>query len=172
MIHKKQIATPSYDFSIPQPGRYFWRVREGQDGNWGPFSDFAEIEAQDKVQVLKSPLMKKAFTDGENITFIWNEPYPDFDYYLEIYKQQSKTPLLSIKVKGGLKKFDPRLSDDKHYGRIKAVSAWGNQNPNRQKLLLNPQDESLQGPNKEKNLYIFRAAYFMTSSSYSQEPED
>jgi hypothetical protein len=172
IIHKKQTAKPTYDFSIPQPGKFFWRVREGQEGDWGPFSDYAEIEAQDKVEVLEKPLMKNAYTDGKNIIFTWNEPYPDFEYYLEIYKQQSQTPVLSLKVNGGTKKFDPRLSDEKHYWRIKAVSVWGNQNPNRDKQLLNPQDESLQGNGKDKNLYIFRAAYFMTSSSYSQEPED
>ncbi len=172
VIFKEVTQKQSYDFTIPGPGKYFWRVRENHSEAWGPYSDFAEIEAQDKILILKKPLMRKAFVDGKNITFIWHEPYPEFDYFLEIYREKLKTPILSIKVSGGSKTFDPPLSNDKHYWRIRAKSAWGNQNPNNKKVLLRLGEEVSQAASNTRNLYIFRAAYFMTSSQYSQDPED
>lgn len=176
LILRKELKVNRFDFSIPHPGTYTWKVRQKRGETWGPFSNDVEIFVEDKISVLKDPLMLKTTVKDDDVTFYWSEPYDDFQYELEIYKKGSKTPMISLPVKGGVKTMNLRRKDEKLFWRVKAISGYGNKNANQKKYLIPLEGEQLIGKvaSKEssKEQIIWRAYGYQTQSSYEQKADD
>lgn len=174
VIERKELKGDHYDFVIPYPGNFHWRVRQKKDGSWGPFSPFAEISAHDKIELLNAPLMKRATVKGENFTFEWQEPHDDFSYVLSIYRGRTSRPELTIPVKGGRHTLRLQRNDQKIYWRISAISTWGEENKDRKKFAI--QNSAVSEDSKETSLskyhFIFRAIYLHGFSSYHQKTDD
>ena len=131
---KQQLQQTTIDFKVPKPGTYYWRVRYKEGDRWSPFSEYDEIKAEDKILLIKSPLMVSPAQDAKaklenekgDVTFTWNTPYPDFEYSLEIYSSPTGQPLKVIPVTGNSKTLKFRDKPSTFYWRIVAKSTYGN----------------------------------------------
>jgi hypothetical protein len=172
---KKKIREPSFKFAVPEPGIYLWRLRMKIDHKWGQYSEFLQINAQDKVEHIDYPLMitpaKEAVitTQAEivKVTLKWQEPFKDVKYFLELYSDISKRPFKTYRVKGGFKTFKFRSSDSPFYWRVYAVSDYKNQSTDttKHKLSFNQKTEI------KNDLKISLATYYV-QSTFQQDISD
>ena len=97
------------------------------------------IKIFDKITMITHPLMIKATSVQNNVTFTWSEPHWDFKYFLEVYRKGLRKPIGVVPVKGGKKVMSFRKKKDNLFWRISAVSKHGNKNSNRKiyKIPLN-----------------------------------
>lgn len=149
VIHKEQIDVNSYRFVIPGPETYYWRVRINKDGRWGPFTEYAMIQVEDKISKYTKPLMTKP-ADGKNVTlktnkqFVnlhWKEPFANASYFLEIYANPNQKPMRTMKVSNRMQELKFAKVPKRIYWRVFAQSKFGNRTSNTEKYKLDMQTE-------------------------------
>lgn len=100
-----------------------------------PFTSAEKIlEAEsDKVKEVKIP-------------FKWNTPYPDMEYYIEIYKNETSPPLRPIKLKGNSATLKLKDLPTIIWWRIFAKSSFGTQSNNstRYKITFSEREPDLE----------------------------
>ncbi len=144
VLTTEQTKDTFYKFFIDKPAVYNWRVRKLKNNRWGPFSDYGEIQALDKVTKMTSPLMTapksrlrmEASFNGTPITFKWKEEFKDLKYQLEFYNIENGKPFKVIDVKGGSHTEVFSNPPKRLYWRISAKSRFNNFNANKDKFVL------------------------------------
>lgn len=138
-ILKQQTTKTSVDFKVPTPGTYFWRVRYKVGERWSPFSEYDQINAEDKILLIENPIMVSPAPETNvnlesakkgDVTFNWSTPYPEFEYSLEIYLDPTAAPLKVIPVKGNSKTLTFKNKPATFYWRVVAKSSFGNKTKN------------------------------------------
>jgi hypothetical protein len=166
ILETKQVTTNSFNFSIPRPGIFYWRVRQQSQNQWSPFSNYSEILVEDKISLIEKPLMKKSLVKGNEFTFEWSEPFKDFKYVLNVYRGKTSKAFLSVPVAGGKKTVTIDKDEENIYWRVSAVSVHGNESSDKKKFLIPSSSE------KSRTQFIFRAYGFQTMSAYEQTSDD
>ncbi len=182
-VLKKQVTGNSVDFKVPRPGTYFWRVRYQEGGQWSPFSDYDEIQVEDKAQLVERPLMVSPYAEaqpklGKNgeITFTWQTPYPDFEYSLEIYSSLVGEPIKVIPVTGETSKtLKFKNKPSSFFWRVMGKSKHGNltKDTTKYRFTIVPEEPVVPVVAKEsswkKGDLILTGLISQTSMSYDQE---
>ncbi|MFY7993784.1 MAG: hypothetical protein ACOVP4_10865 [Bacteriovoracaceae bacterium] len=137
-IIDKIVNGNSFVFQPPYPSIFFWKVRQKTHDQWGEYSDWGEVNAEDKIYQLTDHLM--IYPKDEEIitvpieakktpiTFQWETPHPDFIYELEVFKAPDEAPIFRIEMSKGSKKLYLKKQDVKIWWRVKAKSRFGNKN--------------------------------------------
>ncbi len=131
---KKETKTNSFRFVVPGLQTYYWRVRAKKDSKWSPWSDYSVVEAEDKIKRVVPPLMESP-GDGAtvdikeedpSIVFKWQQPDPNFSYFLELSNRSDGKPIKVIPVTGD--SYDLRLAKlpKEIYWRVYAKSKFEN----------------------------------------------
>jgi hypothetical protein len=116
------------------------------------------------------PLMKSAQTLGEEFTFEWQEPSPEYEYTLLIYRgKKSKKPILSLPVKGGLKKLTLKKDSEKIYWRVNAKAPDGQEFKNRAIFVVK---NSQKIEESKKTEWVLRIGFLGALNSYKQDAQD
>jgi hypothetical protein len=174
IILTKQVKGNSFGLVLPMAGKFNWRVRKQKNGGWETYSPFKEIIAEELVAPQETPLMKSSSVKGNQFSFRWIEPFPDFKYTLNIYRGNNDSPIQSLPVSGGIKTIKLKRTIEKVFWNISAESPIGNKSKDREKYLV---PNSFLIPPKavtdsRKTLYILRLGLHQISSTYDQHTND
>lgn len=139
VLYHSRVKDMGINYRPPKgPGNYFFRVRyQSKSGlNMSPFSDHSEIEVQDKVTLIRRPLMARPKDENVELNqgklrFTWEEPDPTLTYSLELFREGNGKPFKVLKVTGG--KLVHKLEQQKgtYWWRIVATSNYGNTTPDK-----------------------------------------
>lgn len=107
-----------------------------------PFSDYAEIEARDRVYGVTAPLMVSPANgaviigkeEKEKVKFKWKEPSKNFKYFLEVYTPASPKPIKTYNVNRGSLVLPQDDLPSKFQWRVVGKSSFDNLTQNTEKF--------------------------------------
>jgi hypothetical protein len=173
VVIREKLDQTFYDFIVPGPETFYWRVRSFLNNEWSPFSETAVMEVGDKITRNRDALMI-APEDGStveikdkksSIEFTWSEPYKNATYFLEISKKADGSKARVIKVQGGSHKISFKKIPKEIFWRVFAESKFKNRTKNSDYFkittlkLEKPVEHNLPGK------FILRGAAFLAQSA-------
>jgi hypothetical protein len=180
LVQKKLLSRPQVNINLSRPGEYIWRVRFKSNNRWSPFSEYATIEVDDKINLIKRSLMIfpvngqtiKSKGKTAKVKFKWAEPFPDHKYFLELFKGPDSKPIKKISVKGSAHTLKFKNKKSAYWWRIISQSTFGNLSPKTERFYFTLQPERIEKPPpvKKKLPHKFMARFEVgqTTSSFSQ----
>lgn len=168
----------SFKFFIEGPDRYFWRVRSEKNGQWSPFSEYAEIQVEDKISKVVAPLMVsppngkvlKANKKGVRVKFKWNEPSRTFKYFLEITPRGATEPSKVLEVSGGSVGISEDDLPENFSWRVYAESRFDNRTTNEERWNVTFY-RLLEAP-KPPAIFILRPNIAQSKTNFKQDYEN
>lgn len=134
VLYSTRLRDTGLTHRLPKgPGIYYFRVRYTSKSGLSksPFSEYAEIEIEDKVSLIRRPLMlrpkgEKVELKKSKVQFTWEEPDPALTYFLELYQDRKGRPYKVIQVKNGKYEHTFENKNATYWWRIFGKSPFGN----------------------------------------------